>query len=191
MSHSVSKRRTIFIKKAFQSRFIAGALGLVLLSSLSSALFIYWVTGGELQNQPAQTGLISGWERLGLSLFLGNLVAVVVAGSAAVASALYASHKIAGPLYRFERLCEDVGSGNLDTSTQLRDGDQLQELALSFANMRDNLRNRRDQRIRLIGEINHHIGLFALRGGDGLLADQQNVIANLANLTTELEKLDQ
>lgn len=187
----MSKRRTIFIKKAFQSRFIVGALGLVLLSSLSSALFIYWVTGGELQNQPAQTGLISGWERLGLSLFLGNLVAVVVAGSAAVASALYASHKIAGPLYRFERLCEDVGSGNLDTSTQLRDGDQLQELAVSFANMRDNLRNRRDQRIRLIGEINHHIGLFALRGGDGLLADQQNVIANLANLTTELEKLDQ
>lgn len=42
---------------------------------------------------------------------------------------LYISHEIAGPLYRFESLCHQVGEGNLDTITYLRKKDQLQELA--------------------------------------------------------------
>lgn len=193
MSNTASKRRNVFIKKAFQTRFMAGAVGLILLSSLSSALLIYWITGGDLQaqSQSAHANIVTAWQRLGLSILMGNLVAVIVAGAAGISSVLYASHKIAGPLYRFEKLCQDVGDGNLNTVTQLREDDQLQELAQSFAKMVEKLRDRRDQRVRLISEIHHYIGLCALKSNGDYAAEQHTAIAALSNLASELEKLEQ
>ncbi len=192
MNKPASKRRNVFIKKAFQARFMAGAIGLILLSSVSSALLIYWVTGGDLQAQAqsAHANLVNAWERLGLSILLGNLVAIVIAGAAGVTSVLYASHKIAGPLYRFETLCNEIGNGNLNAVTHLREDDQLQELATAFTSMVVKLRDRRDQRSRLITDINHQIGYCALKSGENLPTDLQNTLASLANLVTELEDLD-
>jgi len=192
MNNPASKRRNVFIKKAFQARFMAGTIGLILLSSLSSTLLIYWVAGSDLlaQSQSAHANIAAAWERLGLSILFGNLAAIIVAGAAGLSTVLYASHKIAGPLYRFEKLCEDIGGGNLNGITQLRKDDQLQELAIAFTQMVEKLRNRRNQRSRLVTEINHQIGLCALKSGSDLPPEQQNALAILANLAAELEKLD-
>jgi methyl-accepting chemotaxis protein len=192
MNNSASKRRNVFIKKAFQARFMAGVIGLILLSSLSSALLIYWVTGGDLQAQAqsAHANIVTAWQRLGLSILLGNVVAIIVAGAAGIASVLYASHKIAGPLYRFETLCREVGDGNLNTITKLREDDQLQDLAKSFSTMVIKLRDRRDLRQRLLNDINQQIGYCALKSGEIQPLELQNVVAKLANLVAELEKLD-
>ncbi|WFP50471.1 hypothetical protein PL263_00245 [Methylomonas sp. EFPC3] len=185
-------RRQIFIKKEFQGRFILGAFALILLSGLCSALLIYWMTGGDLQAQAqsAHANIVNATERLGISIMIGNVVSIVTAGAIAVAGVLYGSHKIAGPLYRFETLCREVGDGNLDTVTHLREHDQLQELAASFAAMVGKLRDRRDQRQRLIAELNRQIGLCALNNGNDLSTTQHETIAALANLAAALEKLD-
>lgn len=192
MNNPNSKRRNVFIKKAFQARFMAGVIGLILLSSLSSALLIYWITGGDLQaqSQSAHANIVNAWERLGLSILLGNIVAIIVASAAGVTSVLYASHKIAGPLYRFETLCQEIGNGNFDTITQLREDDQLQELANSFSEMVAKLRNSRDQRNRLIGEINHHIASITLNSGDNLPEELQNVLNELSKLVGELKNME-
>lgn len=192
MNDRNSKRRHVFIKKAFQTRFIIGVLGLILLSSLSSALFIYWVTGGDLQaqSQSAHANIVNAWERLGLSIVMGNLVAVAIAGVTGVTSVLYASHKIAGPLYRFEKLCEEVSNGNLNPVTQLREDDQLQELAQSFAKMVDKLSQRRDHRERLLETIDQHIRSMVDRNGENLSDDLRNTVETLAKLADELKNLD-
>ncbi|AMK75305.1 MULTISPECIES: hypothetical protein [Methylomonas] len=192
MNNTVTKRRQIFIKKDFQGRFILGAFALILLAGLCSAALIYWMTGGDLQaqSQSAHANIVNAAERLGISILIGNLVAILVAGGIAVSTVLYASHKIAGPLYRFETLCQEVGDGKLDTVTHLRENDQLQDLALSFSNMVAKLRSRRDHRARLLAELNRQIGLYALNSGDALSEAQHHAVASMAALVTDLEKLE-
>ncbi len=159
MSKNVSKRHTVFIKKSFQGRFILGVFLLILLSGGCSALLIYWITGGDLQAQAqtAHTNIINALDHLGVSILIGNLVALLVAGSLTVFVVMYASHKIAGPLYRFEALCDQIGDGQLEMDISLRENDQLQELGDAFAVMVDKLRSRKDRRIRLVTELTSHL----------------------------------
>jgi nitrate/nitrite-specific signal transduction histidine kinase len=43
---------------------------------------------------------------------------------------VFFSHKLAGPVYRFEKLCKNVINGNYKDVIHLRKGDQMQSLAL-------------------------------------------------------------
>ena len=190
MNNAASKRRNVFIKKAFQARFMVGVIGLILLSSLCSAALIYWITGGDLQaqSQSAHVNITTAWQRLGLSILLSNLVAVIVVGAAGIISAMYASHKIAGPLFRFETLCEEIGDGKLETVTQLREGDQLQELGQAFSTMVEKLRQRSHSRSQLVSDLKIQIDLCA---GENLSPGQNSALATMTNLLAEFEQLDQ
>ncbi|NOU23062.1 MAG: hypothetical protein HOO93_15010 [Methyloglobulus sp.] len=155
MSNNQYQRRTVFIDKAFQGRFILGVLLLIFLSAFCSALLIYWIAGGDLQAQSntAHMNIINTLEHLGISIFIANLVALLIAGGLAVFVALYSSHKIAGPLYRFEKLCEQVGNDQLDTITSLREGDQLQDMGKAFGGMVAKLRERKEWRLTLATKL--------------------------------------
>ncbi|OAI21324.1 MULTISPECIES: HAMP domain-containing protein [Methylomonas] len=191
MNNTESKRSRVFIKKAFQGRFILGVFALILLAGLCSALLIYWMTGGDLQAQAqsAHVSIVNAAERLGVSILIGNVVAILLAGGIAVGGVLYASHKIAGPLYRFETLCREVGDGNLDTVTQLRENDQLQELAGAFSDMVGKLRGSRERRLHLIAEQRRQIERCVAENPETLSKSQQDALSSLAKLADELEKL--
>ena len=192
MTNTTTQRRHFFIKKAFQTRFILGVLGLIILSSLGSALLIYWMTGGDLQaqSQSAHANLVTAWERLGLSILLGNAVAILIVGAVTVISVLHSSHKIAGPLYRFETLCRDIGEGKLDTVTQLRENDQLQELAQSFSVMVTGLTDRRDQRIKIIAELQQQLSVLSNSIDSGVSLETKNSISLISAKLQELAKFD-
>jgi methyl-accepting chemotaxis protein len=187
MNNHQLKRRRIFINKTFQGRFILGAFAVILLSGLCSALLIYAITGGDLQAQSlsAHANIVNAGERLGMSIMIGNLVSILVAGAVAVVSVLYASHKIAGPLYRFETLCKEIGNGNLDGVTRLRDKDQLQELAEAFADMAGKLRSQRQQRSVVVATLARQLG--QLQALTGLTAEQQQAISTLENTLKQLD----
>jgi hypothetical protein len=159
MSNNTSKRRTIFIKKAFQGRFILYVLLLILLSGACSALLIYWITGGDLQAQSltAHTNVLNALKHLGFSIFIGNLCSLLIAGGVTIFVVLFSSHKIAGPLYRIEKWCEQIGDGHLDTITPLREHDQLQELGGAFAAMTTKLRYRKTMRLQQVATITSHL----------------------------------
>jgi nitrate/nitrite-specific signal transduction histidine kinase len=190
MNDNQPKRSRIFINKRFQSRFILGTFAIILLSGLCSALLIYWIAGGDLlaQSQSAHANIVNAWERLGISILIGNLVSILVAGAVAVISMLYASHKIAGPLYRFETLCEQVGNGNLDGITSLRESDQLQELAGAFVGMVTKLRSRRDRQAGLLSGINSMIR--DLNHDGNLTKEQHNILSALLEAVAQLNKPD-
>jgi nitrogen fixation/metabolism regulation signal transduction histidine kinase len=110
---------------------------------------IYWLTGGELlaQAKMAHASLEDPLAHLAFAILLGNVVAMLVSGAATIFVMLYASHKIGGPLYRFEKLCQQVGGGRLDAAPELRAGDQLQDLGKAFQDMVASLRNRQEHRV--------------------------------------------
>lgn len=175
MSNLPIKRRNVFINKSFQGRFIVWVFMLILLSGLCSALLIYWLTGGELKAQAhtAHINMLSVFEHLGLSIFIGNVVAIFIAGIIAVFVVIIASHKIAGPLYRFEKLCEQVGDGHFDGVTTLREKDQLQELGKSFSIMTAKLRMRQNKQMECIAKINTQIAQIK---GDQNVTPQQRIL---------------
>ncbi len=152
MSNKTYKRRTLFIKRRYQATFIAWVIGLLIVCCLCSAAVLYPLLSSEVSSQlsaghrnTGQTG-----DRLVLVILTGNLLAIIVAALASTVVILYISHKIAGPLYRFERVCEEVGRGNFDVSAKLRDADQLKDLSQAFAAMLVQLRDRQHgQRVRL------------------------------------------
>lgn len=49
---------------------------------------------------------------------------------------LHASHRIAGPMYRFNQALVDMGGRNLKVMTKIRDDDQLAELSVSLESAR-------------------------------------------------------
>lgn len=155
MSENAEKRQKLFINKAFQGRFVLNVLLLLLLSFLCSALIVYWLSSGDLLDgtQPAQASIEGPLSRLGASVLIGNVVALLIAGIGVLFLVLYASHKIAGPIFRFERLCEQIGDGQLDGGTRLRKGDQLQDMGRAFEEMVTKLRNRRDKRRQVAGQL--------------------------------------
>lgn len=181
------QRRIVFIKRDFQLRFIFGAFSLILLAGFCSALLVYSITADDLnaQSLSVHTNLEQASNRLGLSVMMGNIVSILVAGAVAVFSVLYGSHKLAGPLYRFETLCRQVASGNLDGITKLREKDQLQELAESFAEMVDKLREQRHLRGKAVADINDQI--VVLQGCSNLTEDQQEAVAKIVKLLQGLE----
>ncbi len=185
MSNVHFKRSNIFINKAVQARFIIGVFLLILFSGLCSALLIFWITGGDLQAQAktAHASIANAGDRLWLSILIGNVVSMVIAGTIAMFVVLYATHKIVGPLYRFEKICEQVGEGNLDGLVSLREKDQLQTLGLAFTNMVNRLRARKSEQQELIARIN--IQLEQLKNQDPA-GHQLGMLNELSQLIKQL-----
>jgi methyl-accepting chemotaxis protein len=189
MSTSAPNRRSVFIKKAFQSRFIGAVILLMLLSGVCSALLIYWITGGDLQAQSesAHINIANAWARLGFSLLIGNIVAILIAGTLGFFVVMYASHKIAGPLYRFEKLCEQVGNGDLDIVTAIREKDQLHDLARAFLGMVNKLSARKHRQQECIGSISKQIG--QLKSDQTVAPDQRQLLEQLERSVKQLAEL--
>jgi len=186
MSTPSIKRQHVFINKAFQGKFILGVFALILLSGLGSALLIYWLTGNDLQaqSQSAHISIMTAFDRLGLSIFIGNVVAILLAGVVSIFSVIYATHKIAGPLYRFEKICEAVGNGQLDTITTLRENDQLKQLASAFSVMVEKLRAQRFEQNTQINLAKEQIA--ALKQDSELTENQTKLLERLEQTIKKL-----
>jgi hypothetical protein len=158
-SQAQHPRRIVFIKKAFQGRFIALVLLLIAAFGVLSAALIFWLVGGDLdaQSQAAHVSIAAVRERLSITILLCNVVAAISAGCIATFVVLYTTHRIAGPLYRFETLCRQVADGKLDGVTHLRDKDQLQDLAVAFSAMVTKLQERHDQRASLAAALDQQL----------------------------------
>ncbi len=50
-------------------------------------------------------------------------------------ASIFLTHKIAGPLYRLRRSCQDIGSGNLTTRLEFRKRDEAHDVARDFNQM--------------------------------------------------------
>ena len=67
---------------------------------------------------------------------------LVLAGLLVAAISMLASHKIAGPLIRFERCVRQIGEGGLDQTITFREGDQNRSLIAAFHSLSGRLRRR-------------------------------------------------
>jgi len=138
------RRKTYFIEKKFQTRFILRFCLLVLFSSLIFAGITYLVSKRTLSVSfiHAKAKVLSTSDFLFPILVQTVIVVTVAISFFTVILALFFSHKIAGPLYRLKKELEAIGKGILVEDFHFRKKDQLQDLALSLSSMVKRLREK-------------------------------------------------
>jgi len=131
---SVFRRKNYFIKKKFQIDFSIKFLILIVVEAvLAIGLFIYLSKGTLTTSYLGSDLKIAKTSEFFLpTLLLSNLVILGVTGIVGIAVMIFISHKIAGPLYRFEQTLADISNGNLTYRFNLRQDDQLIQLAESI-----------------------------------------------------------
>lgn len=130
----VFRRKNYFIKKKFQIDFSIKFLILIVVEAvLAIGLFIYLSKGTLTTSYLGSDLKIAKTSEFFLpTLLLSNLVILGVTGIVGIVVMIYISHKIAGPLYRFEQTLADISNGNLTHRFNLRQDDQLIQLAESI-----------------------------------------------------------
>jgi len=155
MNNPDIKRNTIFIQKKFQARSILTVVSIIAISGFVSGVLLYFLLANELSSelQVAHTQIQNTWDSLAPAIIFGNIVTVIVTGLVAAIAVLYQSHKIAGPMYRLQTICEEVSKGNYNPVSSLRKADQLTALAESFEVMLLSLRDKHSHQSEIIAEV--------------------------------------
>ena len=137
MSRPIFRRRNYFINRDFQVRFTIKFLIVIVIEAiLAIGLFLY------LSRGTLTTGFIGSDFRIARTsefflptLLVSNLIIIGITAIIGIAVMVYMSHRIAGPLYRFEKILTDIGRGDLTQRFKLRDNDQLSELSESITEL--------------------------------------------------------
>ena len=142
MARPVFHRRQYFIDRPFQTRFIVTfLLVLVFGGCLSVALTRFgWFGGADtLTSSYDSGGLVVKQTSLAIlpSVVWTTVVTTCILGLVVWLVTLLVSHKIAGPMYRFEHDIQAIATGDLQKKIRIRDGDQFAALATSLNTMVD------------------------------------------------------
>lgn len=123
-------RRQYFIKKGFQTRLTAIVILLVIIVANVTGGIVYTL----LNTDTGRMGIVSIFgTRSGEDLLLPAILAAEVISIALVALVcLFVTHRMAGPVYRFEKVIEDLRKGRLDFSFKVRERDEFQEMAIAL-----------------------------------------------------------
>lgn len=125
------QRKTILIKKHLQYRYMALLFICVLLGFLISALDILWTIADVVNKHPMMQPLLD--EMSGMLPLFGLKIAMYMIMVLIVSAVI--SHRMAGPIFKFEKSCATVAEGDLTHRVYLRQGDQLTDLQDQFNNM--------------------------------------------------------
>lgn len=123
------QRKTVLVKRALQLKYI----GMVFLSVLVASMIVggdvyYSLMRVMLTECPSVTDRVVQFNTVLLvkvALYLGLMLLI----------SLYVSHRFAGPIYRFEKSCQSLSTGDLTHRVSLRTGDELMELQEEFNGM--------------------------------------------------------
>jgi len=123
------KRRTYYIEKKFQTKYIL--LTIFLLMTYTFA-FIFIIFSPYILTLYFDFYSLSEKAEAARTLLI--LHAKVWPGIAGIillfgALSIFITHKIAGPLYRLKKTISEIINGNLDIKVNLRKGDDLKDLA--------------------------------------------------------------
>lgn len=120
------QRKTVLVKRSLQLKYIGMVFLSVLVASLIVGGDVYYslfrVMLTECPSVPDRIVQFNTILLVKVALYLGLMLLI----------SLYVSHRFAGPIYRFEKSCQSLASGDLTHRVSLRTGDELMELQEEF-----------------------------------------------------------
>jgi methyl-accepting chemotaxis protein len=138
------KRRQYFVQKHFQFKFILKFCMVLLMGIFISTGLVFLFSMNTLTSSFDQSKLVIENTAVAIipSVLLSNLITLALITLATIIVTLVVSHKLAGPLFRFQKELKEIGEGNLTQVIQLRKNDQITAMADSLNQMRIDLKNK-------------------------------------------------
>lgn len=136
-NESSYKRRHYFIKKEFQFKFILKFCFIILAGAIISTGLLLFFSQGTLTSSFHQSRLVieNTFSAILPAVIYTNLITLGLISLASIVVTLFVSHKMAGPLFRFEKELKEIGEGDLTKSIKLRKKDQMTDIAESLDKM--------------------------------------------------------
>jgi len=131
------KRRNYFIDKSFQLRFILKFCLLIIAAGLLTmgALYLFARHSMTVSIVNSRVVAFTTADFILPLLIQTILVVTILIGIATAVVTLFISHKIAGPLYRFKKVVDNLSDGDFSEGFSIRKSDQLQELSSALNTM--------------------------------------------------------
>ncbi len=142
LNKSVKQRSRYFIQGAFQLKIILRFIVILILGGIILGVELYFLASNDLEIKLYQAHLriINTMDILLPIIIITSISVFILLSIITVYTVLYLSHKIAGPLYKFEKITDEIGHGNLNVNVKLRKKDELLPLQTAFENMIENLK---------------------------------------------------
>jgi signal peptidase II len=121
-------RKRYIIKKGFQLRFMIIVIVSMLLIALVTSLSIYSAVMQTLVAQFHGENLALIKHAITYKLFIRSLLLIF----AIAIMSVFISHRIAGPVYKFERIIRELARGKKVEEFKLRKRDEFYELATAI-----------------------------------------------------------
>lgn len=135
MKENQFQRKTIIIKKNIQYKYMFMIFFTSFVAFVLVGVDMIFTLHKVVEEHPAMIPLLDEiFSNIPLMVFkLIIYMLIVIIASSVV------SHKIAGPIYKFEKICNSIAKGDLTQRVYLRRGDLLVDLQKSFNEMLENI----------------------------------------------------
>jgi signal peptidase II len=124
-------RKQYIVKKGFQLRFMIIIITAMVLIAIVTGLSIYSAVMQTLVNQFHGENLAMIQHAITYKLFIRSLLLIFAIAIISV----FISHRVAGPIYKFERILKNLAQGKDVKEFKLRKQDEFYELALAINNL--------------------------------------------------------
>ena len=131
------KRNHYFIKKDFQTKFILKFCFLLLAGVIVSTGLLFLFSQDTLTSSFQNSKLVIEITAMAIlpTIIYTSLITLALLAVATIIVALFVSHRIAGPMFRFEKELKEIGEGDLTKKVTLRKNDQAENLAECITEM--------------------------------------------------------
>lgn len=146
------KRKTLYIKKEFQFKFILKFCLILLAGVVISTGLLFFLSQETLTSSFENSRLVIKNTGLAIlpAIIMTNLITLGIICIATIIVTLFVSHRIAGPMFRFEKDLERIMKGDLSVNINLRKKDQFFEVASTLNNMTQGINEK-------ISKVNHRL----------------------------------
>lgn len=136
------RRKNYFINKGFQTEFVMKFCGLVALGCVAFGIIMYIFSSRTLTTSFENSRLVvkSTADYLLPGLLSGGILVAFFTAIATSIVVVLMTHRVAGPMYRFEKQAQRIGSGELCSDLRIRKKDQFQNFVDAFNRMTEDLR---------------------------------------------------
>jgi methyl-accepting chemotaxis protein len=124
-------RRHYFINKKFQLEFSARFLLIIAVTAIAVLVLFFYSSRGTLTAgyTGSEVKLLQTSAYFLPSLLLSTIGIIIFACLTGIVAMILISHRLVGPLFRFQKSLDELNSGDLTLRFNLRDKDQFKELA--------------------------------------------------------------
>jgi len=159
MQHKGYKRRNYFIKKDMQGRHILNYFMIVVGGSLAFVVILGLFSADTMTITYEDYVLHVGSTPYVLleKFFAAHMLFIILGGALLVVATMFISHRIAGPIYKFEKYVDSMLAGKLGVPLYLRSKDEGKQLGAKLNKLSQNLAETMSELNQLSKEIDQEV----------------------------------